>query len=156
MIFLSLRKIQAMATALSPYEQHLEDIAAAESALNKLKERGKPLRDKELYVLAEGYWFKAKKAGFTVKEAKDALTQFVGDTDAAAADKPNKTRAKRGTATPKEAKAYEPGQQYKDPKSNAVWTGGTKGRMPPWLSAKFEDGMSVQEKAKIFQSIAVN
>jgi hypothetical protein len=80
-------------------------------------------RGEELKVLADAYAKKLEAAGFTILEGVEALAPY---------DKSKKTRAKRGTAVPKEAK-YVKGAVYRDPEGKGPdYIGGTKGS-PKWL-----------------------
>ncbi|MGJ7573269.1 hypothetical protein ACSFBX_22280 [Variovorax sp. RB2P76] len=100
-------------------------------------------RGEELKVLADAYAKKLEAAGFTITEGVEALAPY----DKAAG---KKKRAPRGSVS-KEAKPYVKGTVYKDPKSAATWTGGTKGRQPPWLIAALE---GASDKAKAYAKLA--
>lgn len=98
-------------------------------------------RGEELKVLADAYAKKLEAAGFSVKEGVEALVPY---------DKSVRKRAPKGSRTVKD-KGYVKGTVYKDPKSDATWTGGTRGRMPPWLAAALE---GQAEPSKVFAKLA--
>lgn len=101
-------------------------------------------RGEELKVLADAYAKKLEAAGFSIAEGKTALDPY-DKSEAKRSRSPNGSRAP-------EAKAYVKGTVYKDPNSDATWTGGTKGRQPPWLVAALE---GASDKAEAYARLAV-
>ena len=100
-------------------------------------------RGEELKVLADAYAKKLEAAGFSIAEGKTALDPY-DKSEAKRARSPNGSRAS-------ESKAYVKGTVYKDPNSSATWTGGTKGRQPPWLIAALE---GESDKAEAYKKLA--
>ena len=100
-------------------------------------------RGEELKVLADAYAKKLEAAGFSIAEGNSALDPY-DKSEAKRTRSPNGSRAS-------EAKAYVKGTVYKDPNSSATWTGGTKGRQPPWLIAALE---GAPDKIKAYEKLA--
>ena len=101
-------------------------------------------RGEELKVLADAYAKKLQAAGFSIAEGVEALTPY--DTDSA-----KRKRAPRGLLGVA-SKGYVSGTVYKDPKSDATWKGGTKGRQPPWLVSALN---GASDEAAAFANLAV-
>jgi DNA-binding protein H-NS len=101
-------------------------------------------KEEELKVLADGYAKKLQAAGFEIVEGIEALSPYLPAA---------RTRAPRGSAPARGAKAYVVGTVYGNPTGPETWTGGTKGQLPKWLK-QLVDGLDDTAKAAAFAKLA--
>lgn len=132
-----------MATRKSIEEKILELQAKIEEL--KSQDSSKHLETAKGY--ADAFMRKLQADGISLKTGLKAYKDLMAVSgDGGAVQRPP------GSRVDKEPKAYVKGTVYKDPNSSATWTGGTKGRQPPWLVAALE---GAADKAKAFAKLAV-
>jgi len=104
-------------------------------------------RVEEIKVLADAYAKKAQAAGFSIREALDALEPYLP------AKASRKQRAAKGSA-PKREVAFVRGTTYKDPSGEGKdWTAGGLGAKPKWLKLLVDD-LSTEEQKKKYEELA--
>jgi DNA-binding protein H-NS len=110
------------------------------SELKKLADETERLlsskRGEELKVLVNGWKMKADQNGLGVAEVIDELRKYLP-----------KGGAANGAPKSTSPKGYLKGVVYSNPNGAETWTGGTKGRQPPWIRAALEGGKTFEDLA---------
>lgn len=129
-----------MATAKKLEDLDIANMSYADAlaAIEKLQGVANSKRRDALQQIINAAVLKLREAKIPLEDALEEFKTYLAP--------PKKTVAK-------ELKAYVKGTIYKDPNSDATWTGGTKGRQPPWLIAALD---GVPDKAKVYAKLAVN
>jgi DNA-binding protein H-NS len=134
----------------NPNDLNLEklDYATLKRLLDDVGAQIAAKRDNELKTLVNGWAQKAQMNGLTIAEV---ISEFETYLPRKSAGTP---RAATGSAV-KTEKAYKMGVTYRNPNGSESWTGGTKGRQPPWLRELVPDTLSLEEKLRKFADLAV-
>ena len=134
----------------NPNELNLEklDYATLKRLLDDVGAQIAAKRDNELKTLVNGWAQKAALNGLTVAEVISEFETYLPKKGAAT------PRAAAGPAS-KGPKPYKMGVTYRNPNGSESWTGGTKGRQPPWLRDLVPDTLSLEERVRKFAELAV-
>jgi DNA-binding protein H-NS len=134
----------------NPNELNLEklDYATLKRLLDDVSTQIAAKRDNELKTLVNGWAQKAALNGLTVAEVIAEFETYLPKKGGA---------APRAAASPaaKGPKPYKVGVVYRNPNGSESWTGGTKGRQPPWLRELVPETLSHEERVRKFADLAV-
>jgi DNA-binding protein H-NS len=133
----------------NPTEMNLEklDYATLKRLLDDVSAQIAAKRDNELKTLVNGWAQKAMANGLAIAEVISELQTYL----------PKKSGAARvaGGAAVKGEKAYKMGVTYRNPNGSETWTGGTKGRQPPWVREAVPETLSHADKVTKYSEMAV-